>query len=535
MTHWTAGQLLTGSHSKYIIEQPISQGGFGITYLAREQPAGRQVVIKTLKSELRQRRNFHQLQTKFVNEALCLARCNHPHVVKVHEVFEQAGFWHIVMDYIDGTNLAEYLKDHGAMSESEALRLIQQVGDALSYVHQQGFNHRDVKPVNIMLRRSRLDAVLIDFGLAKPLTANHLKTNTFDLNGTPFYAPIEQYKNYFEKASVGAYSDVYSLAATLYVMLTLQQPYPANIRYDSEKHTKSPLPLIAPQTYNRQISQRVNDAILKGLELLPQNRPQTMQAWLSLLPSDDQATDDLSSSCGVDYRQLQSLLRAEKWKEANTETAKVMLAATGQTEEGRFTSKSLINFPITDLKTIDRLWVKYSQGRFGFSVQRQIYVECYSNSDGHTDKAEKSFGNRVGWFSREISFSTTAPQGHFPHFGLSGPWWHDYCVRDMLFLLKREEYWAAKEGIEGILGIVFFLISSAFLPFSVPHGLAFLGVFEFYGLLYYVLFFLVYVYFLWMVVFVIKERRVQCVCWFLGLICGANFLCRILGLRPYKL
>ena len=146
------------------------------------------------------------------------------------------------------------------------------MGDALTFVHQQNFLHRDVKPLNILLRRTSLDAVLIDFGLARKYVQGMVMSHTD--SKTEGYAPIEQYER---RAQRGTFTDVYALAATYYVMRTGKVPFPANFRKDAN------IPLTAPKQYNSQISESENQAILKGMELLPKDRPQTVVKWLELL------------------------------------------------------------------------------------------------------------------------------------------------------------------------------------------------------------------------------------------------------------
>ncbi|MBD0264439.1 MAG: GUN4 domain-containing protein, partial [Tolypothrix sp. Co-bin9] len=92
--------------------------------------------------------------------------------------------------------------------------------------------------------------------------------------------------------------------------------------------------------------------------------------------------DDLSSEKGVDYTKLRDLLKAGNWKEADYETYLVMLQAVGKKENDYFGQDKLLNFPCTDLRTIDRLWVKYTDGPFGFSVQKEIYLSCGGKDDG---------------------------------------------------------------------------------------------------------------------------------------------------------
>lgn len=136
--------------------------------------------------------------------------------------------------------------------------------------------------------------------------------------------------------------------------------------------------------------------------------------------------DDLSSEKGVDYAKLRDLLAAENWKDADMETYKVMIQVLGKKKYDYFSSKELLNFPCTDLRTIDRLWVKYSDGRFGFSVQKEIYLSVGGKPDGkYNNEAWEKFGDRVGWRVEsnwidydKVIFDTAVPRGHFPLFSL---------------------------------------------------------------------------------------------------------------------
>jgi serine/threonine protein kinase len=205
---------------------------------------------------------------------------------------------------------------------------------------------------------------LIDFGLARQVTApGKLRTNSN--SGTECYPPIELLE---KRSEIGPYTDVYSLAATLYVMLTGELPFPSQFR-------KQNIPLTPPKQHNSAISDRVNAAIVKGMELSPQNRPQSVQEWLDLLIPKPVAaeTTRVVSAVGMDYINLRNLLAAKKWQEADEETQRVMLKVAGREEKGWLNIKDIEKFPCEDLRTIDQLWVEYSNGSFGFSVQKRIY------------------------------------------------------------------------------------------------------------------------------------------------------------------
>lgn len=130
--------------------------------------------------------------------------------------------------------------------------------------------------------------------------------------------------------------------------------------------------------------------------------------------------NDLRSDRGIDYTELRDLLAAQKWKEANEETFRVMLAVANREEEGWLDEESIENFRCEDLKIIDQLWVKYSNGRFGFSVQKRIYTSL-SVIKEYNEIICQAFGERVGWRKEnqwrlysELIFDLKAPEAHLP-------------------------------------------------------------------------------------------------------------------------
>lgn len=269
MQYWQQGHQL--NDEKYIVEQLLGSGGFGVTYKVKQSRSNKPFAIKTLNYQCQQQSDFEQLQQKFINESIALASCRHPNIVRVYpQMFQERGLWCMVMEYIEGQDLASYLDSKGILTEPEAVSLIARVGNALTYVHQQGFLHRDIKPDNILLRSSDLSPVLIDFGLAREYTPKNSRSMTNAR--TEGYAPIEQYEN---RGNFGAWTDVYALAATLYVLVTKEMPIPARFRAYAE--------LPSPKQFNPNLSDKLNTAILKGMALEPENRPQSVKEWLDLL------------------------------------------------------------------------------------------------------------------------------------------------------------------------------------------------------------------------------------------------------------
>ena len=226
-------------HDTYRIERILGQGGFGITYLATDLSLERYVAIKEFFPKDycdREESTSHitdgtssnielvsRLKAKFLKEARNIAKFDHPGIIKIHTAFEENNTAYYVMDYIEGSNLNEIVKSSGALSEFKAVNYMTQVGDALDYIHKHNVNHLDIKPANIMIRKSDDRPILIDFGLSKQYDSEGNQTSTTPTGISHGYAPMEQYK----AGGVSEFSpqtDVYSLAATLYYLISGKIP-----------------------------------------------------------------------------------------------------------------------------------------------------------------------------------------------------------------------------------------------------------------------------------------------------------------------
>jgi len=430
---WEAGQRLYGD--RYIIEGKLGEGGFGVTYLAQKASNDQRVVIKTLKDKLLSDLNFARYRERFLEEAVKLSVCKHPNIVQIDNYFIDGDLPCIAMEYVVGKNLLKWVEKRGILSESEALNYIHKVGEALIIVHEKGLLHRDIKPENIMVRDNQ-DAVLIDFGLARSFIPDRTQQITVEL--TQGFAPPEQYRRFGRFAQ---YTDVYALAATLYYLLTKTVPTDADLR-DLNNPLKPPLQI------NSCISDEVNEAILQGMEMDAIKRPQSVQEWLAMLPQPPIRNErpkgvvpptipspqplpqpvNLISARGVDYRKLDQLLASGEWEEADEETARVMLKVAGREKEGWLDKESIEKFPCDDLRTIDQLWLKYSNGDFGLSVQKRIYQSLGGTSEYDTEVWE-SFGDRVGWRKKNswryydsLTFSEKTPEACLPCRGPGVGW-----------------------------------------------------------------------------------------------------------------
>jgi hypothetical protein len=152
----------------------------------------------------------------------------------------------------------------------------------------------------------------------------------------------------------------------------------------------------------------------------------------------------LKSAKGIDYRNLEDLLKRQQWKQADEETANVMLQAANRTKDGWLRVEDIDNFPCEDLRTIDQLWVKYSGGRFGFSVQAKIYREL-GGTRQYNERVWQAFGDRVGWrvnkswiYYKDVTFDLKAPLGHLPYVRLSYSVNYSYSVEFILLDFEEE-------------------------------------------------------------------------------------------------
>jgi hypothetical protein len=169
------------------------------------------------------------------------------------------------------------------------------------------------------------------------------------------------------------------------------------------------------------------------IECLSNRQNTTIAPKASSTPQPVSPEVQLKSDVRMDYSKLHDLLKAGKWKEADEETARVMLAVAKREEEGWLNNEHIDNFPCADLRTIDQLWVKYSNGRFGFSVQKRIYQGLGGMKEYNYEIWEK-FGDKVGWRKGgswldrgdrdTIIFDKKAPEGHLPVV-----WGFGWCVR----------------------------------------------------------------------------------------------------------
>jgi serine/threonine-protein kinase len=262
----------TTLQNRYTIITTLGQGGMGAVYLAEDRRLpGRHCAIKeNLPDPNASPPALAQARQQFLAEASILARLDHPNLPKVSDYFTEAGREYLVMDYVEGEDLESALQRTGKpLPEKPVLIWTEQVLDALEYLHSQRPQpviHRDIKPANLRLMPQG-KVKLVDFGLVKLLDPNDPQTKTALKGlGTPEYAPLEQYAG---AGHTDARSDLYSLGATLYHLLTNVAPP------DVHQRMLNPGVLAPPRQLNRQLSESTEQAVLRAMEIHPDQRYHT--------------------------------------------------------------------------------------------------------------------------------------------------------------------------------------------------------------------------------------------------------------------
>ena len=243
---------------KYVLEEELGRGGMGIVYRAYRKSDGKPVAIKML---LRGEFASPIEKQRFETEATASMKLNHPNIVPIYEYSEHKGCAYFCMKLIEGETLTQRLV-RGPLSATETARLMLDVSEAIHYAHEQGILHRDLKPSNILLDENDIPYVA-DFGLAKQATGDPTLTRSGAILGTPAYMAPEQAAG--RRGEVRSISDVYSLGAILYHMLTGRPPFQAASAVDTLLLVLEQDP-VSPRVLNRRVNRDLEMITMKCLQ-----------------------------------------------------------------------------------------------------------------------------------------------------------------------------------------------------------------------------------------------------------------------------
>jgi eukaryotic-like serine/threonine-protein kinase len=248
---------------RYELEELVGTGGMSSVYRAHDRLLERDVALKVLHQQFVADTDYVE---RFRREARSVAQLSHPNIVTVIDRGEQDGRQFIVFEYIDGENLKALVEREGPLPEQDAVRLALQIARALGFAHDNGLVHRDVKPQNVLLNGDG-QAKVTDFGIARSLDVKGGLTQTGTVMGTSDYIAPEQARG----SRVDAQSDIYSLGAVLYELLTGEVPFPGdNFVAVAMRHINEPPPSVRERRPD--VSPRLDALIRRAMAKEPRDR-----------------------------------------------------------------------------------------------------------------------------------------------------------------------------------------------------------------------------------------------------------------------
>ncbi|MFC2037279.1 protein kinase [Chloroflexota bacterium] len=265
--------LIGSKLGKYTITEEIGRGGMGAVYKAYDATLDRHVAIKVLAPHLVWQEGFVE---RFLREARAAARLQHPNIVTIYDVGQEAGWYYYVMEYLEGKTLNELTQEQQFLPPETVLSLLQPMAAALDYAHHNGLVHRDIKPGNIIVGRAGRVS-LTDFGIARAVQETRL-TATGTTVGTPEYMSPEQVRGW----AVDARSDQYSLAVVAYELLSGQVPFKAestlSLMYKVVHEPPPPIDQVRPE-----LPRQVGEVLGKALAKEPGDRYPTVTDFVEAL------------------------------------------------------------------------------------------------------------------------------------------------------------------------------------------------------------------------------------------------------------
>src|SRR3989475_3377372 len=296
----TLASLAKALGPKYEVRRVVGSGGFAEVYEVWDKDLERRLAVKVLRPDVAWTAGMIE---RFQRETRAAARLEHPNILPIHFVGDGEGLVYYAMPFVDGMSLGELLKRSGPLPPERALAIIIPILDALDHAHKAGLLHRDIKPDNIMLDSSRGRPLPVDFGIARRLdsTTAAALTQTGLAIGTPAYMSPE---HAFADPNLDQRSDLYSLAAVLFQMLTGAPPFEGESSQQVVgKHIADPPP--AAHDVNPKVPRELSDVILRLLEKQPSDRFQSAGEGIAALERDKQPSTMRSrASAAQEAREL---------------------------------------------------------------------------------------------------------------------------------------------------------------------------------------------------------------------------------------
>ncbi|EAW35421.1 serine/threonine-protein kinase [Lyngbya sp. PCC 8106] len=462
--------------SRYQVTQQIGTGGFGDTYLAVDLalPGQPQCVVKHLSPKDTSPQVLTVAQRLFDQEAQLLHRLGeHSQIPRLYAHFNDQGEFYFVQELIEGKDLSHELQPGQQWSEEKTVKLLSDILEVLVVVHQENVIHRDLKPTNIMRRNSDEKIILIDFGAVKEIQGIEVnaqgQTHLTVSIGSPGYMPSEQAQGRPKFAS-----DIYAVGIIGIQALTGLKPsqFPRDQKTDeilwrNHANVSDELAEILNKMVQERLSDRysnASEALTSLTSLLTQSNnfstanthrlttvnisQSAATTPISTPPFRQSVTQSIKSSLGgiitviffvggvyitlenlrspsnslkTDYTELQNLLSQKQWKEADIETEKVMLKIANREAEGWIDANAIESLSCADLRELDQVWMKYSEGKFGLSIQKEIYLETGNPLGKFQESSYHKFGDRIGWRKNgdwleysDLTFDENALRGQFP-------------------------------------------------------------------------------------------------------------------------
>jgi serine/threonine protein kinase len=270
---WDTSKPVLQAIGHYDLLEKIAEGGMGTIYKGRHRQTGQVVAVKLMPAHLAA--NAVMLR-RFEQEFRAASLLNHPNIVRALDFGDDGTTPYLVMEFVEGESLGQKIERDGRMPEADAIRLIAQVAQGLHRAHKQGMIHRDVKPDNVLVTPDG-QAKLADLGLVKEVETDLNLTRTGRGLGTPHFMAPEQFRN-AKNATVQC--DIYSLGATLYMMVTGELPFGSTNGPLDAWMKKIQNELVPPRKLVPTLSERVDWAIRRAMSAAPEQRPASCREFV---------------------------------------------------------------------------------------------------------------------------------------------------------------------------------------------------------------------------------------------------------------